>query len=107
MMDAFQVVLNASRKTDGVAGWPGRAGKCIRTFRRKDAAAPGSEPLAAVGPDGFLRDDMFVCRIGVGAEEQIGVIVAGEEENVIGCLGRDENGADPLSITAALAGRHF
>ena len=104
MMDRFKVVLRSGCQSDGIAGGPGRPRELIGSLGCKTAAAARADPLAAVGPGGFLGDEVLVGWVGVGAQKQVRVVVSGNKKHIIGRLWRDEKAADALGVIIALTG---
>jgi len=106
-MNALNIIYAPGSEVDGVAGWPGGAAELIRALWRQWCCADRGKPLTAVGPGGFSCDQVHVGRIGVSAQEQVGIIIRREEENVIRGQGRMKSPLMRSCNCCLLAGRRF
>ena len=92
-MDAFDIIVGPAGQMDRVALRPFGAGELIGPLRIKITCACRRNPLPARGPTRFLRNQVFVGRLVVGAQEQVGVVVRAHKKHVVPRHRRNKQGA--------------
>ena len=68
---------------------------------RVAARGAGNQPLVGIAPEFFLGNKAFVSRVAIGAEEQVGIIIGVDKEDVGAIGGWDEIAAEALDVIIA------